>query len=62
MQVAHLFSDGNEQAVRIPEKYQFTTPDVYIQKVGDVVMLFPQDKDWEIFLHGLHGFSDDFIL
>ena len=34
---------------------------VYIQKVGDAVILVPVDKAWETFLHGLNSFSDDFM-
>jgi len=34
---------------------------VYIQKVGDAVILVPFDKAWETFLHGLNSFSDDFM-
>ena len=25
----------------------------------DTVMLFPKEDAWEIFLHGLHSFTDD---
>jgi antitoxin VapB len=34
---------------------------VYIQKIGDAVIIFPMDKEWETFLHGLHDFSDDYF-
>jgi len=34
---------------------------VYIQKVGDTVILVPFDKAWETFLYGLNSFSDDFM-
>ena len=34
---------------------------VYIQKVGDTVILVPFDKAWETFLLGLNSFSDDFM-
>lgn len=61
MQTAKLFINGRSQAVRLPRNYQFNGNDVYIQKIGDVVMLFPLDKDWETFLEGVHGFSDDFM-
>jgi antitoxin VapB len=61
MQTAQLFSNGGSQAVRLPKEYQFKGENVYIQKVGEALMLFPVDKDWEIFLHGLHSFSDDFM-
>jgi antitoxin VapB len=61
MQTARLFINGRSQAVRLPMEYQFKGDDVYIQKVGDAVILFPADKQWETFLHGLNSFSDDFL-
>jgi len=61
MQTARLFANGRSQAVRLPKECQFDGNDVYIQKVGDAVILFPVDKEWEIFLHGLNSFSDDFM-
>jgi antitoxin VapB len=41
MQTARLFINGRSQAVRLPKEYQFKGDDVYIQKVGDIVILFP---------------------
>jgi len=61
MQTACLFANGRSQAVRLPRECQFQGDRVYIQKVGEAVVLFPVDKDWEVFLHGLNGFSNDFM-
>jgi antitoxin VapB len=61
MQTARLFINGRSQAVRLPKEFQFQGESVYIQKIGDAVMLVPFDKEWEIFLHGLNSFSDDFM-
>jgi antitoxin VapB len=61
MQTAKLFVNGRSQAVRLPKEHQFVGNSVYIQKVGEVVMLFPIDKDWEVFLHGINSFSEDFM-
>ena len=61
MQTARLFENGRSQAVRLPKEYQFKGESVYIQKIGTAVMLFPADKEWEIFLNGLNSFSDDFM-
>ena len=61
MQTARLFLNGRSQAVRLPKEYQFNGENVYIQKVGEAVILFPVDKEWEVFLHGLNSFSDDFM-
>ena len=61
MQTARLFNNGRSQAVRLPKEYKFKGENVYIQKVGEAVILVPVDKDWETFLHGLNSFSDDFM-
>jgi antitoxin VapB len=61
MQTARLFANGRSQAVRLPKECQFKGDNVYIQKVGDAVILFPVKKEWETFLHGLNSFSDDFM-
>ena len=61
MQTARLFVNGRSQAVRLPKEYQFRGENVYIKKVGEAVILVPFDKEWEVFLHGLNSFSDDFM-
>ena len=61
MQTARLFINGRSQAVRLPKEYQFNSENVYIQRIGEAVMLFPVDREWEVFLHGLNNFSDDFM-
>ena len=61
MQTARLFVNGRSQAVRLPKEFQFRGENVYIQKVGEAVILVPFDKDWEVFLHGLNSFSDDYM-
>jgi len=61
MQTAKLFQNGRSQAVRLPKEYKFQGSDVFIQKIGNSVVLFPKNKIWETFLHGLNSFSDDFM-
>ena len=61
MQTARLFINGRSQAVRLPKEYQFKGEDVYIQKIGEAVILVPFDKDWEVFIHGVNSFSEDFM-
>ncbi|WP_039942383.1 type II toxin-antitoxin system antitoxin VapB [Leptospira alexanderi] len=61
MQTAKLFINGRSQAVRLPKEFQFTGDDVFIQKIGEAVILVPKNKVWNVFLEGLNGFSDDFM-
>ena len=61
METAKLFVNGQSQAVRLPKEYRFSGNEVYIQKVGNAVMLFPKERAWETFLNGLNSFTDDFF-
>lgn len=61
IQTAKIFVNGRSQAVRLPKEYQFKGKDVYIQKLGDAVILVPRNKLWETFMHGLNNFTKDFL-
>jgi antitoxin VapB len=61
MQTARLFVNGRSQAVRLPKEYRFKGETVYVKKIGEAVILVPFDKDWEVFMHGLNNFSEDFL-
>ena len=61
MRTAKLFMNGRSQAIRLPKDFQFSGDDVIIQRHGDAVILLPHKKTWEVFLHGLNSFSDDFM-
>lgn len=61
MQTAKVFENGRSQAIRLPKDYRFSGDEVYVRKVGEVVMLFPKENVWETFINGLSGFSDDFF-
>lgn len=61
MKTAKIFSNGRSQAVRLPKEYQFAGTEVYINRIGDMVVLFPRDKGWELLAESLDEFSDDFM-
>ena len=44
MDTAKVFMSGRSQAVRIPKKYRFDTPEVEIQKKGNKIILSPIDR------------------
>ena len=60
MPTAKLFRNGQSQAVRLPKECRFDGDEVCVKKVGDLVLLFPENKKWDIFMRGINGFSDDF--
>jgi antitoxin VapB len=61
MDTAKLFVNGRSQAVRLPKEYAFSGNEVYIKKIGGVVMLIPKDEPWKPFLDSLSKFTDDFM-
>lgn len=61
MNVAKLFTNGRSQAIRLPKECRFEEEEVCITKVGDMVILFPRSKGWDLFAQGLEQFTDDFM-
>ena len=61
MKIARIFPNGRSQAVRLPKEFQFSSDQVYINKVGGVVMLVSCDKGWEALAESLEHFSEDFL-
>jgi len=59
MDIAKLFNNGHSQAVRLPDEYRFEGTEVYIKKLGDMVVLIPRDSVWRVFESGIEGFSLD---
>lgn len=57
-----VFNSGNNQAKRIPREYQVEDKELYIQKIGNTIILFPKTNPWETFEKSLSEFSDDFMI
>ncbi|NLK45865.1 MAG: AbrB/MazE/SpoVT family DNA-binding domain-containing protein [Treponema sp.] len=56
-----VFMSGNSQAIRLPKEYQVTDTELYIQKVGSSLILFPTENPWNNFERSLSEFTDDFM-
>lgn len=61
METAKIFESVESQAVRLPEKFRFDADEVFIQKLGNAVILVSKDDLWQTFIEGLDGFTDDFF-
>ena len=61
MQTAKLFNNGRSQAVRLPKELRFSGDDVYIKKIGNMVVLLPKDDPWSPLMNSLDQFTDDFM-
>ncbi|SFK35766.1 antitoxin VapB [Desulfomicrobium apsheronum] len=61
MQTAKLFNNGRSQAVRLPKELRFSGEDVYVRKIGNMVILLPKDDPWSPLVNSLDQFSSDFM-
>jgi len=61
MKTVKVFKSGNSLAVRIPREYQINSKELFINKIGNSIILFPQDDPWKLFKSSLNEFSDDFL-
>jgi antitoxin VapB len=61
MRIAKLFKNGRSQAVRLPKEFRFEGTQVLIKKVGNAVVLIPEQDPWQTLFDSLGQFSDDFM-
>ena len=61
MHTARLFNNGRSQAVRLPKPYRFDSDEVLVTKIGDMVILYPRKKGWDLLARGIKHFTDDFM-
>ncbi len=61
MRTSKVFNSGNSQAIRLPKEYQVKDKELFIQKIGRTIILFPKKNPWESFEKSLNEFSDDFM-
>jgi antitoxin VapB len=47
---AKIFMNNRSQAVRLPKEFQFNTPEVFIRRQGDDVILSARPMDWSAYL------------
>lgn len=61
METAKIFKSGNSQAIRLPKAYRFQGEFVYLKRVGNTLVLIPEDQAWDLLFESLDEFSDDFM-
>lgn len=61
MQTAKLFKNGQSQAVRLPKEFRFEGEQVYLKKIGNAVVLLPENNSWQPLFDSLDDFSEDFM-
>ncbi len=61
MMTAKVFENGRSQAVRLPKECRFSSDEVMVNKIGDIVMLLPKNSKWDSFMKAIDMFSQDFM-
>lgn len=61
MQTAKIFMNGRSQAVRLPKEFRMPGDDVFIKRVGNIVILIPKDAPWTSLAESLDQFTDDYM-
>ena len=61
MRSSKVFTSGNSQAVRIPKEYQVQEEELFIQRIGRTMILFPKSDPWDSFVQSLGEFTEDFM-
>jgi antitoxin VapB len=60
MDTAKLFRNGRSQAVRLPKQYSLPGNEVFVKKMGGIVVLIPKESDpWKPLVESLDQFSDN---
>ena len=61
MMTAKVFKNRRSQAIRLPKECRFSSDEVVVNKIGDIVILLPKQNKWDSFMRAIEMFSDDFM-
>ncbi len=61
MDTAKIFQNGKSQAIRLPKEYRFQGSTVYVKRIGNAVVLIPEQDSWQTLIESLDKFSNDFM-
>ena len=61
MMTAKVFKNGRSQAIRLSKECRFSSDEVMVNRIGDIVILLPKQNKWESFMRAIDMFSDDFM-
>lgn len=61
MEITKLLMNGDSQSVILPKEFTIEGSEVYIKKIGNVIVLIPQENPWQSLFDSLSLFSSDFM-
>jgi len=61
MDIVKVEKKGQDQVLNLPREFQFQGTEVYIKRIGRVVVLIPKEDPWEPLISSLGQFTEDFM-
>lgn len=58
---AKVFTNGGSQAVRLPAECRFDVDEVFVERVGEKVILTPKRSGWDDFFDRPSAIPADFL-
>jgi antitoxin VapB len=62
MDTAKIFTNGGSQAIRLPKTCRFDNDEVFVNRIGNIVMLIPKEDRWKNMVRSIDYFTDDFMV
>ncbi len=61
METAKVVANGESQTVYLPKNFRLDEPEIFVQKIGNIIMLIPKENAWKTFLNGVNSFTEDYF-
>ncbi|MCR4686066.1 MAG: type II toxin-antitoxin system VapB family antitoxin [Lachnospiraceae bacterium] len=62
MDTAKIFTNGGSQAIRLPKSCRFEDDEVFVNRIGNIVMLIPKADKWNNMVRSIDYFTEDFMV
>ena len=57
--IAKVFKNGRSQAIRLPKEYRVDSDEVYIEKIGNSLIIVQKEKNkWDVMRNALEDLED----
>lgn len=61
METATLINNGLDQVIQLPRSFRFSGDKVYLKRMGNAVVLIPEEDSWQGLLDSIANLPDDFM-
>lgn len=61
MLTVDIMNNGDAQSINLPKECRIDSQQMVIVQLGKSILLVPKEKQWEVFMEGINGFTDDYF-